>query len=96
MEVRIPDNYVNNDNERLSLYQELDYLKNQEELDIYAKQLVDRFGLLPREVKELLFSFQLRWLAQDLGLERLVIKSSKLVVISFLIYNRLFTKLKPS
>jgi transcription-repair coupling factor (superfamily II helicase) len=79
MEVRIPDDYVNNVNERLSLYQELDNLKNQEELDNYAKQLVDRFGPLPREVKELLFSFQLRWLAQDLGLERLVIKSSKLV-----------------
>jgi transcription-repair coupling factor (superfamily II helicase) len=79
MEVRIPDDYVNNVNERLSLYQELDNLKNQEELDNYAKQLVDRFGPLPREVKELLFSFQLRWLAQELGLERLVIKSSKLV-----------------
>jgi transcription-repair coupling factor (superfamily II helicase) len=79
MEVRIPDDYVNNVNERLSLYQELDNLKNQNELDDYAKQLVDRFGPLPREVKELLFSFQLRWLAQELGLERLVIKSSKLV-----------------
>jgi transcription-repair coupling factor (superfamily II helicase) len=79
MEVRIPDDYVNNVNERLSLYQELDNLKNQEELDNYAKQLVDRFGPLPKEVKELLFSFQLRWLAQELGLERLVIKSSKLV-----------------
>ena len=27
----------------------------------------------------MLFSFQLRWLAQELGLERLVIKSTKLV-----------------
>jgi transcription-repair coupling factor (superfamily II helicase) len=60
MEVRIPDDYVNNVNESLSLYQELDNLKNQEELDNYAKQLVDRFGSIPREVKELLFSFQLR------------------------------------
>ena len=60
MGVRIPDDYVNNVNESLSLYQELDNLKNQEELDNYAKQLVDRFGSIPREVKELLFSFQLR------------------------------------
>ena len=79
MGVRIPDDYVNNVNESLSLYQELDNLKNQEELDNYAKQLVDRFGSIPREVKELLFSFQLRQLSQELGLERLVIKSSKLV-----------------
>ena len=79
LEVRIPDDYVNNVNERLSLYQELDNLKNTEELDTYALQLKDRFGPIPKEVKELLFSFQLRWLAQELGLERLVIKSTKLV-----------------
>ena len=79
LEVRIPDDYVNNVNERLSLYQELDNLKNTEELDSYALQLKDRFGPIPKEVKELLFSFQLRWLAQELGLERLVIKSTKLV-----------------
>jgi transcription-repair coupling factor (superfamily II helicase) len=79
LEVRIPDDYVNNVNERLSLYQELDNLKNTEELDTYALQLKDRFGPIPKEVNELLFSFQLRWLAQELGLERLVIKSTKLV-----------------
>lgn len=79
MEVRIPDTYVNNVAERLSLYQELDNLKNEEELDAFAKQLVDRFGPLPKAVKELLFSFRLRWLAEELGLERLVIKSEKLV-----------------
>ncbi len=79
MEVRIPDNYVNNVAERLSLYQELDNLKNQEELEAFAARLKDRFGPVPKEVKELLFSFQLRWLAQNMGLERLVIKSGKLV-----------------
>jgi transcription-repair coupling factor (superfamily II helicase) len=78
-EVRIPDDYVNNVAERLSLYQELDNLKSEEELTQFSTRLVDRFGLLPREVKELLISFQLRWLAQELGMERIVIKSQKLV-----------------
>jgi transcription-repair coupling factor (superfamily II helicase) len=79
MEVRIPDDYVNNVAERLSLYQALDSLKNKMELDQFSKELVDRFGPLPKAVKELLFSFELRWLAEELGLERLVIKSEKLV-----------------
>lgn len=79
MEVRIPDNYVNQVSERLSLYQELDSLKNEEELETFSAQLKDRFGPIPREVKELLFSFKLRWAAQHAGIERLVIKSSKLV-----------------
>jgi len=34
---------------------------------------------LPHEVKELVQSFQLRWLAQDLGVEKLVIKGGKMV-----------------
>jgi transcription-repair coupling factor (superfamily II helicase) len=79
MEVRIPDDYVNNVAERLSLYQSLDSLKNKVELDQFSTELIDRFGPLPKAVKELLFSFELRWLAEELGLERLVIKSEKLV-----------------
>jgi transcription-repair coupling factor (superfamily II helicase) len=79
MEVRIPDDYVNNVTERLSLYQALDNLKNKEDLDRFSVDLVDRFGPLPKAAKELLFSFELRWLAQELGMERLVIKSEKLV-----------------
>lgn len=78
-EVRIPDDYVNNVAERLSLYQELDNLKSEEELTQFSMRLLDRFGPLPREVRELLISFQLRWLAQELGMERIVIKSQKLV-----------------
>lgn len=79
LEVRIPDDYVNNVAERLSLYQEMDNLKSETELDQFANQLIDRFGPLPREVKELILSFRLRWLAEKMGLERLVIKSGKMV-----------------
>ena len=79
MEVRIPDDYVNNVAERLSLYQALDNLKDKAALETFSTQLVDRFGPLPIAVKELLFSFELRWLAEELGMERLVIKSEKLV-----------------
>jgi transcription-repair coupling factor (superfamily II helicase) len=79
LEVRIPDDYVNNVNERLSLYQEMDNLRNEEELSAFGANLIDRFGPLPRQVNELIVSFKLRWLAQNLGLERLVIKGGKMV-----------------
>lgn len=79
MEVRIPDQYVNQVAERLSLYQAMDNLKSKTELDEFSTQLIDRFGALPKEVKELLLSFELRWLAESMGLERLVLKSDKLV-----------------
>jgi len=79
LEIRIPEDYVNNVAERLSLYQKLDSLENKEALTKYAQTLIDRFGPLPRAVKELFRSFELRWLAQDLGIERLVMKSGSMV-----------------
>ena len=78
-EVRIPDYYVNDVSERLSLYQELDRIESMEKLKEFEERMMDRFGTIPKEVKELFFSFELRWLAQKIGLERLVIKSEKLV-----------------
>ena len=78
-EVRLPDTYVNNVAERLSLYQAMDNLKTATELETFKNELIDRFGPIPKAGKELLFSFQLRWLAQELGMERVVVKSGKLV-----------------
>ena len=79
LEIRIPDDYVNSVAERLSLYQQLDGLENKEALLSYSVKLIDRFGPLPKTVKELFRSFELRWLAQEIGIEKLVIKSGSMV-----------------
>jgi transcription-repair coupling factor (superfamily II helicase) len=78
-EIRIPDTYVNSVNERLCLYQELDQLKTQEELDAYGRRLEDRFGPLPQAVCDMLESINLRWLAEKIGFERLVLKGGKML-----------------
>lgn len=79
LEVRIPDDYVNNVAERLSLYQELDNIDKEERLAEFAEELRDRFGPLPDQVVELMDSFKLRWLAQEVGIEKLVLKSGKMI-----------------
>ncbi len=79
LEVRIPDDYVNNVAERLSLYQDLDNIKDQAGLDEFVVMLTDRFGPVPDAVNELVRSFRLRWQAQELGMERLVLKSNKMI-----------------
>jgi len=78
-ELRITEDYINNVSERLSIYQDLDNLNSKEEIEGYKQQLIDRFGPLPRVVKELLRSFELRWLAQELGFEKLVIKQGTMI-----------------
>lgn len=78
-ELRITEDYINNVSERLSIYQDLDNLSTKEEIEAYKQQLIDRFGPLPRVVKELLRSFELRWLAQEIGFEKLVIKQGSMI-----------------
>lgn len=79
MELLIPDHYVNNIEERLRLYQELDALETEEQLDVFGEALIDRFGELPASVEELLKSMRLRWVAQQLGFEKIVLKKGKFI-----------------
>ena len=75
LSILIPDTYVNNISERLSLYSTIDSIKNETELDQFTKGLTDRFGPLPKEVNDLTETIKLRWLAQELGFEKLTIKN---------------------
>jgi transcription-repair coupling factor (superfamily II helicase) len=79
MELLIPDHYVNNIEERLRLYQELDSIEAEEQLDVFGEGLIDRFGTLPAPVEELLKSMRLRWLAKQLGFEKIVLKKGKFI-----------------
>ncbi len=78
LELIIPDTYVGNISERLGLYTQLDDLKNDEELNQFTTGLQDRFGPLPKPVHELVKSVKLRWVAQQCGLEKLVLKEKNL------------------
>jgi transcription-repair coupling factor (superfamily II helicase) len=76
LEVFLPDNYINIVKERLALYQKLSTLKTQDELNDFENQLIDRFGPLPKEAQELIESVRLKWIATQLGMERLLIKKN--------------------
>ena len=42
----------------------------------FENQLIDRFGPLPKEAQELIESVRLKWIATQLGMERLLIKKN--------------------
>ena len=79
MELLIPEDYVQQTSERLSLYKQLDSISSEQELDEFREMLVDRFGAFPEKVGELLLTLKLRWLATALGFEKLVLKQEKMV-----------------
>jgi transcription-repair coupling factor (superfamily II helicase) len=78
LEILIPDDYVENITERLSLYSRLDNCETEEELQAMQQELVDRFGPLPTEVHELFITVRCRKLAVDLGFERMILKNDSL------------------
>lgn len=78
LQILIPEEYVKNISERLSLYTRLDNIKTEEELNSFQHEVVDRFGPAPQEVSDLLKSVRLRWLAEELHLEKLTIKNNTL------------------
>jgi transcription-repair coupling factor (superfamily II helicase) len=78
LEILIPDDYVENITERLSLYSRLDNCETEEELQAMEQELIDRFGALPTEVQELFITVRCRKLAVDLGFERMILKNDSL------------------
>ncbi|MBC8173296.1 MAG: transcription-repair coupling factor, partial [Chitinophagales bacterium] len=78
LEMLIPDKYISNISERMSIYTRLDNIETEEGIQNFAKELEDRFGKIPGQVNELFNGIRLRWVAKDLGFERIIFKQKKL------------------
>jgi transcription-repair coupling factor (superfamily II helicase) len=74
LEIMIPDSYVENIGERLSLYTRLDQSEDDAELEQMKLELTDRFGPLPAPVNDLFVTIQCRRLAIALGFEKMTLK----------------------
>ncbi|GAB3922821.1 transcription-repair coupling factor [Larkinella terrae] len=76
LQVLIPEKYVANISERLSLYNQLDNIQNQKELTSFQHSIIDRFGPMPEEVENLIKLVTVRWKAERLQLEKLTLKNN--------------------
>lgn len=76
LEIMLPDRYVTNITERLSLYKELDSLEAEEDLLKYQEKLIDRFGPVPQQTQELINTIRLRRSARKLGFEKITLKNN--------------------
>ncbi len=69
--VLIPEKYVTDLPVRLSLYRRLAGLTEQHDIDAFAVELVDRFGPMPDEVKNLLDVMTIKHLCKRAGVEKI-------------------------
>ncbi|WP_405563033.1 transcription-repair coupling factor [Polaribacter sp. Asnod6-C07] len=78
-EILFPDDYINSITERLALYNKLGTLKEEKELQVFESEITDRFGEIPTKVEDLLDSVRIKWLAKDLGLEKIILKQKRMI-----------------
>jgi transcription-repair coupling factor (superfamily II helicase) len=74
MELLLPADYVPQESERISLYQELDNIERELDLQAFRSRLEDRFGKIPAVTAELLRIPRLRRMARQLGIEKVALK----------------------
>ena len=67
----IPDDYIGDVATRLSLYKRIASAKSKDELDALQIEFIDRFGLLPDELKNLFAINELILEAQPLGISKI-------------------------
>jgi len=78
MEILFPETYIENIAERMQLYRELDNLTTEEELQTFTQNITDRFGEPPTACLELLEVVRTRWMAQKMGIEKIILKNNLL------------------
>ena len=45
----------------------------------FEAEIIDRFGAIPTQVEDLLDSVRIKWLAKELGLEKIILKNKRMV-----------------
>ena len=79
LEVMIPDDYINNITERMSVYRNLAEVNDEQALTYFTQGLEDRFGPITPSVERLLKSKRLIWAGKHIGFEKVVFKNKKLI-----------------
>lgn len=80
LELMLPYDYVPQESERISLYQELDNIERETDLIKFKENLKDRFGKIPYQTLELIRIPKLRRMAKTLGIEKVVLKLDNMYI----------------
>ncbi len=78
LQLMLPPSYVPQEGERISLYQQLDNMESDEQMQTFRDNLIDRFGTIPETTEELIRIVPLRRAAVRLGIERINLKAGKM------------------
>lgn len=80
LELYIPDDYVQQTEEKLRLYKELDTMIEEKDIQNFLDNLNDRFGKVPVQVLQLTYVVRIRRAAIKLGFEKITIKGGVMLL----------------
>ena len=69
--INISDNYINDTNQRLSLYREISNIKSLDELEKIKISLEDKYGILSNNLKNLLVVIEIKIMAKELLIKKI-------------------------
>ncbi|AAX17125.1 transcription-repair coupling factor [Borrelia hermsii] len=76
----IPDSYVNNEQDKISIYKKISAIQSEEENNKIRAEIHDRFGSIPEELNTLLILSELKLLAKKLNITSLKEKNGLLEI----------------
>ncbi len=87
LEILFPDSYIGIISEKIRLYKELDAITTERDLNRFTEELEDRFGPMPEEARQLTYIVRLRWLALELGFEKIILKNG--IMLAYFVSNQM-------
>ncbi|MFN0202980.1 MAG: transcription-repair coupling factor [Bacteroidia bacterium] len=85
-DIRIPEGYLPSVAERLNFYRKIAFAENEAEFEPIQREMIDRFGPLPKQVLNLFDATRIREAAKRCGIEKVSLKGN--VLKMFLISNQ--------
>ncbi|MFH0767936.1 MAG: transcription-repair coupling factor, partial [Chloroflexota bacterium] len=79
----IPEEYVEDLNTRLGLYQKLARLDKVEQIEAISQEFTDRFGALPIEIGNLLYALRIKIQAVKAGIESITTEHGEIIISLF-------------
>ncbi len=73
----IPDNYISSDTERFKIYKQLYRISGNDELQDLINELIDKYGKIPHQLKELFFVVKVRISALNTGIKKIYFNNQK-------------------
>ena len=75
----IPDEYISDSNQKIEIYQDIALCKTEEDIQDIIDELIDRFGIIPSEVENLLEISRIKQLAKKNGIIKIAGKRDAIV-----------------